>query len=77
MKKTRLLSALFLSWPARPDSLARDLPKTIDSPACKTAPTIDGVIQPAEWREATLHRFDLSMVRSIRRQARRVPASCE
>jgi Acetyl xylan esterase (AXE1) len=63
MKKTRFLLGVALVIVCRLTSLAGDVPKTLDSAACRTAPTIDGIIQTAEWNEATLHRFDLSMVR--------------
>ena len=40
-----------------------DLPKAIDSAPCGSAPMIDGVIGADEWRDATLHVLDLSMIR--------------
>ena len=63
MKKTRFLLGFALVIGCTPGSHADDLPKTIDSAACKTAPTIDGVIHADEWREAPVHAFELSMIR--------------
>jgi len=41
---------------------AADLPKTIPSGACKTPPTIDGVINADEWKEARSYEFDLNTI---------------
>jgi hypothetical protein len=40
-----------------------ELPKAIDAAPCGKAPTIDGLIVPAEWREASVHAFELGVVR--------------
>jgi hypothetical protein len=63
MKKTRLLTGVILVLACALYSRADDLPKSVNSAACKTAPLIDSVIQPAKWHEATMRGFDLSMVR--------------
>ena len=39
------------------------LPKTLDSAPCRSAPTIDGVIDAQEWRDAPVHAFAMSMIR--------------
>src|SRR5262245_6658044 len=41
--------------------LADSLPKTVPSAPCKTPPTIDGAIDPGEWRDAKAIDFDLEM----------------
>ena len=38
--------------------LADPLPKTLPSSACKTPPSIDGVIDPGEWRDAKAIAFE-------------------
>jgi hypothetical protein len=44
-------------------SSAAELPRVLDAAPCTKAPTIDGVIDTAEWREARAHAFELGMVR--------------
>ena len=46
-----------------PASDAATLLKTIDSSPCRTAPAIDGVIGDEEWRDASVLRFELSVIR--------------
>src|SRR5262245_9323063 len=41
---------------------AEALPKSVASAACKTPPTIDGVIGPDEWNDARPIPFDLELV---------------
>ncbi len=57
---TGLVVAVLLSLV--PPSLAADLPKTVESAPCTKAPTIDGVFDEGEWKEATTLKFDLPMV---------------
>src|SRR5262245_8562961 len=47
---------------ASPPCQAADLPKTIPSAPCRTAPTIDGVIGDEEWKDARALDFELAMV---------------
>ena len=39
------------------------LPRAVDAAPCRSAPSIDGVIDPEEWREAPAHKFDMSLIR--------------
>jgi hypothetical protein len=63
MKRTKFLPGVALVVVCRLTALAGDVPKIVGSAACRTAPTIDGSIQTAEWGEATVHKFDLTMAR--------------
>ena len=63
MKKTRFVLGFALIIFCTVTALAGDIPKNLESAACKAAPTIDGVIQAAEWHQAPVHAFELTMVR--------------
>ncbi len=64
MKKLLLpLGAAFLLFAFVARYSAADLPKVIDAGVCKAAPTIDGVINTEEWRDAPVHTFDLKVIR--------------
>ena len=63
MKTTRVYWGTVLVLACGIGAHAADLPKTIDAAACTTAPTIDGVIEADEWREAPVHAFELRMIR--------------
>jgi hypothetical protein len=63
-KPLLILVTIFLLVTAHSrNSVAAELPKTIESAPCRSAPTIDGVIGADEWREAPAHTFDLNMIR--------------
>ena len=65
MNETEILAlGVALVVLCRLTSHAGDVPKTLDSAACKAAPTIDGVIHDCRVAvQATVHAFELSMVR--------------
>src|SRR5207249_2808118 len=42
---------------------AGELPATIKASPCRTAPTIDGILDEKEWKDAPVIEFDLKMVR--------------
>jgi hypothetical protein len=54
---------VFLILRAAGSSAFAALPKTLEAAPCHTAPTIDGVIDAGEWRDAPAHIFDISMIR--------------
>lgn len=45
------------------DATAKELPGTIASSRCRTAPTIDGKISPGEWADAKVIDFDLTLLK--------------
>ncbi|MGH9839241.1 MAG: hypothetical protein ACREEM_10700 [Blastocatellia bacterium] len=59
-----------------PVSLAGDLPKTVTSSPCTTAPTIDGVLGEGEWKEATVIKFDMPMFQ-LKPPAEKEKRACE
>ena len=73
-----LLAAVVGVGLARPPASAAGdgPPTTISSGACTLPPTIDGVLERDEWKEATVVKFDMAMVR-MKPAATRGKRPCE
>jgi hypothetical protein len=54
--------AFVLLWSFGTRSMA-GLPEILGAAPCRSAPTIDGVIDAGEWRDAPPHAFTISMIR--------------
>ena len=62
MKHTKFSIALLITAFLGSTSFAEPLPKAISSAPCLKPPTIDGVFEADEWRDAKVYDFDMEML---------------
>ena len=54
---------------------AEELPREIKSAPCAKPPTVDGVLEPGEWKGAAVYHFEMPMLR-VRPAGKAEPRKC-